>query len=145
MGVPSRAVVVVYVDNGLVWHLSQGEYSTDIYPSAAVDPVAVKAVQVPVQWKRDRTLRLELDYNTGGTPFKRVTVLHDMGLGKSMVSLVWHVRNICQHYSYETVSGPKFKLNIAISFDRAGCDVSNAQFFKLHSLKVTMPSAEDDI
>ena len=45
MGVSGRAVVVVYVDNGLVWQLSGGEYITGISPSAAVGPVAVKAVQ----------------------------------------------------------------------------------------------------
>ena len=36
-----------------------------------------------------------------------------------MISEVWHVRNIRQRYSYETVSGSKYKVNIAISFDRA--------------------------
>ena len=42
MGV-SGSVVVVYVDNGLIWQFSRGEYSSGISPSAAVDPVAVKA------------------------------------------------------------------------------------------------------
>ena len=44
MGVSGRAVVVVYVNNGLVWQASRGEYSTGIFPSAAVDPVAVKDI-----------------------------------------------------------------------------------------------------
>ena len=44
VGVSARAVVVVYVDNGLVWQFSWGEYSTGTSPSAAVDPLAVKAV-----------------------------------------------------------------------------------------------------
>ena len=79
MGVSGRAVVVVYVDNGLVRQFSRGEYSTGISPSAAVDPVAVQAVQVPGQRKHDRTLRLELDYNPCGTSFKSVTVLHESG------------------------------------------------------------------
>ena len=37
-----------------------------------------------------------------------------------MVSEVWHVRNISQRYSYKTVSGSKDKVNISVSFDRAG-------------------------
>ena len=73
------AVVVVYVDNGFAWQFSRGEYSTGISPTAAVDPVAVKAVQVPGQRKHDRTLRLELDYNPCGTSFRSVTVLHESG------------------------------------------------------------------
>ena len=79
MGVSDRAVVVVYVENGLVWQFSRGEYSTGISPSAAVDPVAVKAVQVPGQRKHDRTLRLEIDCNPCGTSIKSVTVLHESG------------------------------------------------------------------
>ena len=77
MGVSGRAVVVVYVNNGLVWQFSRGEYSTDISPSAAVDPVAVQAVQVLGQRKHDQTLRLELDYNPCGTSFRNVIVLHE--------------------------------------------------------------------
>ena len=38
-------------------------------PSAAVHPVAVKAVQVPGQGKHDRTLRFELDYNPRAVTF----------------------------------------------------------------------------
>ena len=44
-----------------------------------------------------------------------------------MVSDVWHMRNIRQHYSHETVSGPKEKVNVAISFDSAGGAVNDAQ------------------
>ena len=79
MEVLGRAVVVVCVANGLVWQFARGEYSTGISPSAAVDSVAVKAVQVPGQRKHDRTLRLELDYNPCGASFKIVTVLHESG------------------------------------------------------------------
>ena len=80
MGVFGRAVVIVYyVDNGLNWQFSRGEYSTGISPSAAVDSVAVKAVQVPGQRKHDRTLKRELDYNPCGTSFKSVTVPHEGG------------------------------------------------------------------
>ena len=71
VGVSGRAVVVVYVDNGLVWQFSRGEYSTGISPSPAVDPLTVKAVQVPGQRKHDRTLRLELDYNPCGTSLEK--------------------------------------------------------------------------
>ena len=66
MGVSGRVVVVVDVNRGLLWQLSRGEYSAGIFPTAAVDPVAVKAVQCPAQRKHDRTLRLELDYTPGG-------------------------------------------------------------------------------
>ena len=74
-----RAVVVVNVDNVLVWQFSRGEHSRGICLSAAVDPVAVKDLHVPSQWKNDRTLRLELDYNPCGKSFKSVTVLHKSG------------------------------------------------------------------
>ena len=89
-------------------------------PSAAGDAVAVEAVKVPGQLKHDRTRRLELEYNPRGTFIKSVTVIHERGLGKEMVLEVWHVRNICQRYLYETVSGLKVKVNIAIPFERAG-------------------------
>ena len=79
MGVSGRAVVVVYVDNGLVWQFSPGEYSIGISPSAAVDPVAVKALQFSGQRNYDRTLRHALDYNPCGTSFKSVIVLHESG------------------------------------------------------------------
>ena len=79
MGVSGRAVIVVYVDHVIVGQFSRGEYSTGIFPSAAVDQVAVKAVQVPGQRKHDRTLRLELEYNPCGTSFKIVTDLHENG------------------------------------------------------------------
>ena len=79
MGVSGRAVVVVDVNRGLLEQLSRGEYSTSIFSSAAVDPVALKAVQCPGQRKHDRTLRLELDYNPRGAPFESVTVLHESG------------------------------------------------------------------
>ena len=66
MGVCGRAVVVVDVNHGPFAQLSRSEYSTGIFCSASVDPVAVKAVQCPAQRKHDRTLRLELDYTPGG-------------------------------------------------------------------------------
>ena len=43
VGVSGRVVVVVYANHGLVEQFSRGEYSTGIFSSAAVDPVAVKA------------------------------------------------------------------------------------------------------
>ena len=64
MRVPAGAVIVAYVGNGLVWQCARVEYSPGISPSAAVDPIAVTAVRVVGQWKHDRTLRIELDYNT---------------------------------------------------------------------------------
>ena len=60
MGVSGRAVVIVGVNHGLIGQLSRGEYITSIFSSAAVDPVAVKALQGPGQRKHDRTLRIEL-------------------------------------------------------------------------------------
>ena len=48
-----------------------------------------------------------------------MTVLHESGEGKSMISEVWHVRNIRQRYSYKTVSASIDRVNIAVSFDRA--------------------------
>ena len=36
-----------------------------------------------------------------------------------MVAEVWHVRNISQQHLHETVSGPKDKVNITVSIDRA--------------------------
>ena len=120
VGVPGRALVVVYVDNGLVYQFSRGEYSTDISPSAAVNPVAVKTLHVISQRKHNRTLRLELDHNPCRTSFKSVTVLHESGWRKTMISEVWHVRNIRQRYFHETVSGSEGNVNIAKCFDRAG-------------------------
>ena len=73
MGVSSRAVVVVYVNHRFVGQFSWGEYSTGIFVSAAVDPVAAKAVQVNGQRKHDQTLRLELDCNLRGMPFEIAT------------------------------------------------------------------------
>ena len=75
-------MLVVYVDNGLVWQFSRGEYSTGISLSAVVDPVAVKAEQGPGQREHDRTLRPDLDYNPCRTSFKSVTVLHQSEQGK---------------------------------------------------------------
>ena len=49
MGVSSRTVVVVDVDRGLTGLLPWGEYSTGISPTTAVDPVAVKAVQISTE------------------------------------------------------------------------------------------------
>ena len=66
MGVSGGAVVVVDVSHGFIGQLPRSEYSTGIFCGAAVDPVAVKAVQCPAQRKHDRTLRLELDYTPGG-------------------------------------------------------------------------------
>ena len=76
MGVFGRALKVIYVNNGLVGQFSRGEYSPSVFPGAAVDEVAVMAVQVPGRRKHHRTLRLELDYKPHGTTFKTVTVLH---------------------------------------------------------------------
>ena len=70
------------VNRGLLGQLSWGEYSTSIFSSAAVDPVAVKAVQGPSQRKHDRTLRLELDYNPRGAPFESVAVFDESRQGK---------------------------------------------------------------
>ena len=120
MGVSGRAVVVVDVNRGLLGQLFRGEYSAGIFPTVAVDPVDVKAVQGSTQRKHDRTLRLELDYNPRAAPFESVTVLHESGQGKKMVADVWHVCNISQQRLHETVSGPKDKANITVSFDRAG-------------------------
>ena len=66
MGVSGGAVVVVDVSHGFIGQLPRSEYSTGMCCGAAVDPVAVKAVQCPAQRKHDRTLRLELDYTPGG-------------------------------------------------------------------------------
>ena len=82
MGVSGRAAVVVDVNRGLLGQLSRAEYSTSIFSSAAVDPVAVKAVQGPGQRKHDRTLRLELDYNPRGAPFESVAVFDESRQGK---------------------------------------------------------------
>ena len=79
MEVSGRVVVVINVNHWLVGQFSRGEYSTGIFPSAAVDPVALKAVHVPGQRKRDRALRLEFDYNPRGMRFETVTVLHESG------------------------------------------------------------------
>ena len=77
---PRRTVVVVvYVNNEHVGKFSRGEYSTCIFLCTAVEPVAVRALQVPGQRKHDRTLRLELDYDPRGPPFERMTVLHESG------------------------------------------------------------------
>ena len=102
MGVSGRAVVVVDVNCGLLGQLSRGEYSARIFPTAAVDPVAVKAVQRPAQWKHDRTLRLELDYNSRGAPFKSAAVFNERGQERKMVAEVWHVCNISQQHLHET-------------------------------------------
>ena len=67
--VPARAVVVAYVGNGLVWQCSRVECSPGISPSAAVDPIAVTAERVVGQWKHDRMLRIQPDYNACGTSF----------------------------------------------------------------------------
>ena len=75
--VSGRAVVVVYVTNGLVYQFSRGEYSTGISTSAVVEPVDDIAVQVPGKRKHDQTIRLELDYNLCGTSSKSMTVLHE--------------------------------------------------------------------
>ena len=77
MGVPGRAVVVVDVNRGLLGRLSRGEYSTSIFSSAAVDPVAVMAVQGSGQRHNDRMLKAELDYNPRGAPFESVAVFDE--------------------------------------------------------------------
>ena len=64
---------------GLFRSFSGASTEQEISLSAAVDPVAVKAVQIPGQRKHDRTLRLELDYNPCGPSFKSVTVLQESG------------------------------------------------------------------
>ena len=120
VGVSSRAVVVVDVNRGLTGQLSRVEYSTGIFPTAAVDPVAVKAVQGPGQRKHDRTLRLKLDDNPRVAPFESVAVLNESGQGENMAAEVWHVRNISQQHLHENVSGPKHKVHITVSLDRAG-------------------------
>ena len=120
MRVSGGVVVIVDVNHDLIGQLFRGEYSKRIFSSVAADPVAVTAVQGPGQRKHDRTLRLELDYNPRGAPFESVTVLHDSGKEKNMVAEVWHVCNISRQHLHETVSGPKDKVNITVSFDRAG-------------------------
>ena len=120
MGESSRTVVVVYVNHGLVGRFSRGEYSTGIFPSAAVDPVAVKAVQVPGQRNNDLTLTLELDYNPRAAPFELVAVFNKNRQGKKIVAEAWQVRNISQQHLHEAVSGPKDKFNVTIPYDRAG-------------------------
>ena len=62
MVVSSRAMIFVYVNHGLVGQFSRGEYSTGTSPSAAIYPVAVKALQVPGQRRHDQRLRIQLDY-----------------------------------------------------------------------------------
>ena len=70
MGVSSRAVAIVDVNREFTGQLFRGEYSTGVFPTAAVDPVAVKAVPGTGQRKHDRKLRLELDYNPLVAPSK---------------------------------------------------------------------------
>ena len=117
MGESSRAVVVVYVNHGRVGQFSRGEYSAGIFPSTAVDPVAVNAVQVPGQRKDDRTLSLELAYNSRAAPFKSVAVFDECGQGKKKVVEVWHVRKFRQQRFHEAVFG---KMEFIIPFDHAG-------------------------
>ena len=45
-----------------------------------------------------------------------------------MVAEVRHVRNVSQQRVHKTVSGPKDKVDITISFVRASCAVGDAQF-----------------
>ena len=52
-GVPRRAVIVVYVNHAHVGEVFPGRLQLRIFPSAAVDPVAVKSVQAPGQRKHD--------------------------------------------------------------------------------------------
>ena len=84
MGVCGRAVVVVDVNHGPFAQLSRSEYSTGIFCSASVDPVALTAVQGPGERKHDRTLRLDLDYNPRRVPVERVAVFNESGMG-----IVW--------------------------------------------------------
>ena len=119
MGASSRAVVVVDVNRGFLGQLSRGDYNTSMFSSAAVDPVAVQAVQGPGQRKHVRTLRHELDYNPRGAPFECVAVFDKSRQGKQEVAMVWHVCNISHQHLHETVSGPKDKVNVTISFDLA--------------------------
>ena len=49
-----------------------------------------------------------------------MTVLHESGQGKTIVAEVWHVCNISQQHLHETPSGPNEKVNVSVSFDRAG-------------------------
>ena len=131
MGVSSRAVVIVDVNREFTGQLSRGEYSTGIFPTAAVDPVAEKTVPGSGQRKHDRTRRLELYYNPRGAPFESVTVLHEIGQGKTIVAEVWHVYNISQQHLHETVSGPKDNANVSVSIVRV--EPSAMPSFKLHS------------
>ena len=82
MKVSSSATEVVDVNRRLVGRFPRGEYSTGIFPTAAVDPVAVKAEQGPTQRKYDRALWLESNNDVRVAPFKSVTVLDESGQGK---------------------------------------------------------------
>ena len=83
VGVSIRAVVIIDVNRGLFEQLSRGEYSTYIFPSASVDPVAVRAVQCPAQ--RNTIERSDVSLTTTPVGLTRVRRENDCsgGLGRA--------------------------------------------------------------
>ena len=134
MEVSSRAVLVVGVNHGLIGQLSRGEYSTGIFPSAAVDPVTVKAVHVPGQRKHDRTLKLELVYNPRAAPFESVAVFGESRQGEKNGSGGLARAHLSQQHLNEAVAGLVDKVSCTIPFDRAGWAIGNAQFLVAFSV-----------
>ena len=56
MGESSRAVEVVDIYPRLIEQLPRGKYSTFVFPTTAVDPVAVKAVYIGSHSTETRSL-----------------------------------------------------------------------------------------